>query len=66
MTTNIENHEHLAERHRRLTVAAQAIVENARKADADTALVDAHLLRILMRELDFTPQPSSFATMSIS
>jgi hypothetical protein len=58
----------LREQHRRLETAARAVVEDARKAarDGDEAVVATYLLRRLMRELDNEPQPSSFATMSVS
>jgi hypothetical protein len=57
----------LRERHRRLEVAARAVIEDARSAGGgDEAVVATQLLRWLLRELDGEPQPSGYATMSAS
>ena len=68
MTTFLQTEQHaaLAEHHRRLSAAALAVVEDAREGDADHALVAAHLLRILKRELRHEPQPQTLTWMSPS
>jgi hypothetical protein len=67
MTTATE-YEQLQEAHRRLRVAAQRVIEAADypPADGEQAKVYASQLRALRRELEGVPQPSAFATMSVS
>lgn len=58
-----EQHEALAERYRRLRIAAQAVIEEATAvgtAEAPMAGIPAHVLRTLRRELQHEPQPSMF------
>ena len=50
----------LAERYRRLRIAAEAVVEGTRAAGGDRPLcaVEPHHIRRLRRELEHRPQPS--------
>jgi hypothetical protein len=59
----------LRERHLRLRRVAQRVVDEAVAAgDRGNPMcaVAPHVIRILRRELDGEPQPSAFATMSVS
>jgi hypothetical protein len=65
MTTEYEE---LREAHRRLRAAAERVLEASSypTADGEQSRVYASQLRALRRELEGIPQPSAFATMSVS
>jgi hypothetical protein len=64
-----ERFEALREQHLRLRGAAQHVVDEAVAAgdqEKPMCAVAPHLIRVLRRELEGEPQPSAFATMSVS
>jgi hypothetical protein len=68
MPTMTTEYEILAEKYRRLRAAAERVIEcaNYPAADDEEARVYRSQLRTLERELNGVPQPSAFATMSVS
>jgi hypothetical protein len=58
----------LAEKHRRLRLAAEAVVEGTRPAGGDRPLcaVEPALIRTLRRELQHRPQPQPLDWMSVT
>ena len=58
--------EQLQEKHRRLRVVAQALIDSATavgNVEEPMAAVPPHRLRALRRELQHVPQPTALATM---